>query len=288
MAEIIVKSYNELIENIEKIIEKEIITSPGDLRRYFFRGHANKNWSLIPNIMRQNTVIETDELKNLSEIMGNENSTISLAVAQHYGRKTRCLDFTRDYKIALYFACNPESDSYMSDGAIFILEKSYHKPTWFTNYLVHYVATNTNNDISSWEFSSYISKKEDIMQEFKRTGRSTRISDIDFEIQTNLGIGFMVDFDNYDFGFKRIKEQKTALYYFGSKYYYIDGDEKIYVDLDYLSRHWSSQNNFRIELHNLCDPNIETSEFCTKIIIPQRLKSEIFKKININSAKLGL
>ena len=289
MDDIIINSYNELIDQIERISSKPIIVFDKELRRYFFRGHANKEWKLIPNLLRTQNVQEDKELIEIFNNVRNEKSKIALAVAQHYGRKTRCLDFTRNYKIALYFACNPDDSAYNEDGAIFILESSYHRPEWFTNYLVYYTAIDSRSDVSSWEYSNYIIQKNEIEKEFKRTGRSFEIGDVNSEIQTYLSKGFMVDFENNDYDIERIKKQEAALYYFGSKYYCIDdNNKKVYADVDYISTHWSSQNRFWIELHNLSNPNFEDKFYTTKIIIPQRLKKEIFERINIKASDLGL
>lgn len=51
--------------------------------------------------IRTSNAQEDKELIEIFNNVGNEKSKIALAVAQHYGRKTRCLDFTRNYKIAL-------------------------------------------------------------------------------------------------------------------------------------------------------------------------------------------
>lgn len=288
MKEIKINTYSELIEQIEHISSKKIFKFDGELRRYFYRGHANKMWNLEPTILRNQNAQEDKELLEIFNNVKNKKSKIALAVAQHYGRKTRCLDFTRNYRIALYFACNPNDSAYNEDGAIFIIEKSFHRPEWFTNYLVYYTAIDLRNDVSSWEFSDYIIQKDEVNKEFSRTGRSFEKGDVNSEIQTYLSKGFMVDFENNDYGFERIKKQEAALYYFGSKYYSIENNKKVYADADYISTHWSSQNMFRIELHNLSNPNLESDSYCTKIIIPQRLKKEILEKININASDLGL
>lgn len=288
MKEITINTYNDLIEQIEKISSKQIFSFEGELRGYFYRGHASKMWNLEPTILRHQNSQEDKELLEILNNMKSEKSKIALAVAQHYGRKTRCLDFTRNYRIALYFACNPDDYAYNEDGAIFIIEKSFHRPEWFTNYLVYYTAIDSRNDVSSWEFSNYIIEKDEVNKEFTRTGRSFEKGDVNSEIQTYLSKGFMVDFENNDYGFERIKKQEAALYYFGSKYYSIESNKKIYADADYISSHWSSQNMFRIELHNLSNPNLESNPYCTKIIIPQRLKKEIFERINIQASDLGL
>lgn len=289
MKNIIINSYDELIEKIEEIISKPILLfSANEQRDYFYRGHANKDWKLLPTLLRNKNVHEDKELLEILDVNESDKRLISLAVAQHYGRKTRCLDFTSDYKVALYFACSPDDADYDKDGAIIIIEKDFHLPNWFTNYLVYHVATDKRNDVFTWDYARYISQQEEIIYEFNRTHRSMAIDNIESEIQFFLSKGFMVDFRNNDCGFKRIQKQSAALYYFGSKFYAINGNEKHYIDTNCLSKYWSSQNMYYIELHELSDPNFEDDEFCTKIIIPQRLKKKIYEKIGIKSFDLGL
>lgn len=288
MKEIKINTYNELIEQIENISSQKIYKLEGQLKRFFYRGHESKNWNLEPTILRNQDAQENNELRKIFNKVKNEKSKIALAVAQHYGRKTRCLDFTRNYKIALYFACNPNDSAYNEDGAIFIIEKSYHRPEWFTNYLVYYAAIDPRKVVSSWKFSDYIIQKDEISKEFARTGRSFEKGDVNNEVQKYLSNGFMVDFENNDYGFERIDKQEAALYYFGSKYYLKENGKNYYADPAHISKCWSSKNMFMIELHNLSNPNLESDPYCTKIIIPQRLKKEIFEKINIKASDLGL
>lgn len=282
MKTITINSYNELINTLESTVRVDDKVS-----RLYYRGQANKDWKLIPSILRNNSIDEVSELNNLFNINESDNSKLSLAAAQHYGKSTRCLDFTRNFRIALYFACNPNDEHYNKDGAIYVIEKIYHKPNWFTNYLMYYTATNPKKTISNWEYTDFLSKIPEIKNEFIRTGRKCTIDNFDSEIQVYLSKGFMVDFTECDCNLERINKQEAALYYFGSKYYILDklGNKK-YVSIDYLSSHCSSQNNFNIELHSLSNPELE-KRCLFKIIIPQWLKKDIFNNINISASDLG-
>lgn len=287
MNSITVNTYDELIEQVKEITSRLVLNSDDYRTAHYFRGHADKDWKLLPTLLRDKNSKEDKELLDLLPINENDKNKIMLATAQHYGRKTRCLDFTRNYKVALYFACNPNDLNYDKDGAIFILEKYYHLPNWFTNYLVYYVAIDNRSDLLGWNYAREILQKAEIVDELKRTKRSLAIDDIECEIQWYLSKGFMVDFRKNDFGIERIKKQEAALYYFGSKFYGVDENGKrYYQNIDSL-RYWSNQNMLYIDLHTLSDPQLQDG-ICTKIIIPQRLKKEIYEKIEIEASDLGL
>ena len=63
--------------------------------------------------------IQREIIKEAKEYIGEEDEFEILTQLQHYGGKTNLIDFTYDYLIALYFACDgyPESD-----GRVFMLQ----------------------------------------------------------------------------------------------------------------------------------------------------------------------
>lgn len=285
MKEIVVNSCEELITLIDKIISKSIITLKGQKRKYYFRGQANKEWDLLPGILRQKNCNELIEINKRNNFNIKDNKEISLALIQHYGGITRCLDFTRNYKIALFFACNPNDKYFNNDGALFIWEKDSHMPNWFTNYLVYYVATSNYDEVSSWDFANDIIKKNEIFNEFIRTKRSTNIDKVSAEIQYYLGKGFMVDFEGVSSD-ERINKQEAALFYFGSEYYYFINEEKI-IKKDGFEK-WSNDNQLFINLHKLANPKIIDFSYCTKIVIPYQIKQDVLNFIDIDEKDLGL
>ena len=117
----IYKYLNILKRTVNKSTENE----------YFFRGHANKEWEILPTIYRKppNPNYISNEDKIFREIIRkaphefiNENSTIEkLVKMQHYGIPTRLFDITSNALIALYFACN-EVDNGEYDGEIICFE----------------------------------------------------------------------------------------------------------------------------------------------------------------------
>lgn len=285
---IYISSYQELIENINKIKikaeRKKIFDELKDYKLYF-RGQANVEWELKPNILRSN-FLESEQLSNLN----GTNEFNRLAIAQHYGHKTRCLDFTRNFKIALYFVCNP-SDNPEKDGALYIIDAYGHRPSWFTNILANYVSTSSDSIVNAHTFGEKIAKNQNIINEFERTGRS--ICDIDEYIQNYLGPGFLVDFEGETelFGkYTRILKQEGALFYFGSRYFRYGNEpegEKNMVCLNYDELNDYCYYNHFISLHELNENSLDKIDI-DKLIIPQYLKKEIFKEINISAKDLGL
>ncbi len=111
-----IKSIKEYLDWIESVGKGECITK-SLTSNFFYRGQANKQWGIIPNIFRGNNIHNEQRLlfsannylsNNLSDCKDELEKMILL---QHYGLKTRLLDVTKNPLVALYFACqNNEID----------------------------------------------------------------------------------------------------------------------------------------------------------------------------------
>lgn len=96
---------------------------------FLFRGHADKNYSLLPTLARdrnyscdvtifngERNLIEMAKCK-FPDIFSKSMQPLELlALLQHYGVPTRLLDVTENALIALYFAC---IDKFDVDGEVF-------------------------------------------------------------------------------------------------------------------------------------------------------------------------
>jgi len=105
---------------------------------YWFRGHADINWTLTPSALRYETKAQRDKaLKLLDDFrryaeIKLPNPPLSDATspgeklkwvqhARHFGLPTRLLDWTSNAAIALYFASQSLPQTHGQDGAVFIL-----------------------------------------------------------------------------------------------------------------------------------------------------------------------
>ena len=123
-------SQNELhrvLEKIREIVEK---SADGD---YIYRGETQYYPKVSSGLYRQyggGFGIEDDDIEVIQETLVVEmakgylqhqmNELEVLTELQHYGGKTNLIDFTTDYLIALFFACD---GSHHKDGRIILLKK---------------------------------------------------------------------------------------------------------------------------------------------------------------------
>lgn len=97
---------------------------------YWFRGHADLTWGLVPGALRYTSDDERDrailllhEFQRLMEMKlprPPEKSDVLwwMQIAQHHGLPTRLLDWTQNAAAALYFACCGHPDK---DGLVAVL-----------------------------------------------------------------------------------------------------------------------------------------------------------------------
>lgn len=124
-----IAEYRRQIQEFERCLPSSQLERTTELRaqnklEMFFRGHPDISYKWEPSVFRDNCLASEDAifsqctLQFSGEFYGLESDFDRLAKIQHYGGKTRLLDFTIDPLIALWFACGVNEEE--TDGEVAI------------------------------------------------------------------------------------------------------------------------------------------------------------------------
>ena len=138
---------------------------------YFFRGHSNHEFELVPSIYRDRNLIENED-KIFREIIlrcpddFNDSMTTfqKLVKMQHYSLPTRLLDITENPLIALFFACwdNSEKNS-KKDGEVIVFKIPKTEIKYYDDVIVSAISNLSKMD-SSFDSSRNLNDLQNEMQ----------------------------------------------------------------------------------------------------------------------------
>jgi hypothetical protein len=121
-----------MLEDIVRQVREGIHELTGDL--FFYRGHSDSNWPLLPALARHKTGIALESILYYDFVTRagallppNSSSWAHVFAMQHHGLPTRLLDWTTTFGVALYFATKA---SY-GDAAVWMLKPfELNKSCW--------------------------------------------------------------------------------------------------------------------------------------------------------------
>lgn len=123
MREIVIKSINDLIDEIKKLKEKY------GKQPIWFRGQEDSKWNLVPSIQRSSIYEKESYITHDFYIYVNQiedsmpdksNYAAWMSLMQHYGLPTRILDWSSSPLVACYFALEKNRES-SNDACIWVL-----------------------------------------------------------------------------------------------------------------------------------------------------------------------
>lgn len=271
----------------------------------FLRGESNFEWKLAPKLNRKGYK-RKKERKILLKYNGNKiiDKKKLIAMAQHYGVATRTIDFTFDINVALFFACYNEEE-WVYDGAIYLFAYAPHKIDYRSAYVFNTIALMNENKISTKELSIKLINDDGYLKLFNENEKDWRdkidknnirqldIENVYVDYSSFLPTGFLTIYNLEDEKEnERIKKQKGALFYCGSKFSLCKNDSKKKSNIDYCNEEIKSMGRYaefyNVYPHKFINPQEIFNKYIIKIRIPKELKEDILKSTHLTKTLLGL
>lgn len=222
--------YDLICEEVQQA-KDSICPNSSDMMRFYYRGHADIDWELVPTIIRsEKEVTECSEIRRAMSDGNwslNDNLFANIARMQHYGYATRFLDYTTNLDVALYFACSDEKCC-NRDGCISICAytNDRHVETIDTIVISELALMTEKKSLMDFATSIVANHGRSIEKEKQSNANSWKFFDfstkIAWDIAGWLNHGFMVtptecDMKELKKNNPRIFRQEGAFFVFGNK-----------------------------------------------------------------------
>ncbi len=125
----------EIIESVSEYIEKVLYDEKElDDKKVFYRGHGNWRYDFLPAIYRpKNSHILLHESEYIKDVISSypqyftecKSALDYLSVLQHNGFPTRLLDFSENPLVALYMACENETNNHADSMRVTVPKKYF-------------------------------------------------------------------------------------------------------------------------------------------------------------------
>ena len=180
----------QYIHIIHCLMQESGIDLHADSERLFFRGQADENWPVVPNIFRDDQLSLEHKYVRFSlsrlpaEFSRSATAFDRLAKLQHYSLPTRLLDVTHNPMVALYFACakheiediNEDGKNVKkhSNGAVYIAYANPEFPESLNTQVISNIAT---LDLSKMDMRELWNKLNENVNGLPPADTSEKISD---------------------------------------------------------------------------------------------------------------
>ncbi len=296
-----IQSVSDFLNAIKKIKNEKI----PDLKTIWFRGQSNARFDPIPSVFRdenwKDDLIISVRLSEYESKVKNKfeegfiarsslsceilnNPWFSYYVRQHYGIKTRLLDWTENPLVALYFAINEIKKD--ENGKVFILNSSALNSRTTSLWKNNGHSTTgifkphlTQKDIFAIDFHKYLTA--DFEYEEDKPYFPLAIYPIRFDKRMDIQASCFTIFGNRRNGLKTIPNSNEILFEFE-----VDNQAKMEI-LSELELLGISKTRLFPDLQNFCeDINIQMEEKRKSIIGLTKAHQEILRNLNPNEGTL--
>jgi hypothetical protein len=205
MADIIITSLSSFIEEIQKLNYLGF--------EYYYRGHDDKSYKLVPNIYRNKKLLQNEDkfireaiLRNPEDFNKLKTNFEILSKMQHYEFPTRFLDVTENPLVALFFAVVSKEKK---DGSVIIFKINKEVIKYYDSDTVSFLSSLSKIELK--KFKVFNNELKDKILEYEDSGLNTVQKRIK-ENTTQSTITTLTNYLNSNGVKKRVKELLNEIF----------------------------------------------------------------------------